>query len=409
MTGVQPQQSVTGQNAGYYQFNCISGLIWNDANNDGIYSSTSEFLFDLSNVTINLINVDTNQTVASVTTAKGTYQFCSLNPAHYVVQYVVDPTNFYFTVCNATFGQFPSLQSSVCSGDISNVVDLTGMTGMMINGVNAGLVSYSSIGGYVWNDQIPNGLQNIGEERVPGIQIDLISVANGSVVASTLSDGNGSYLFSMLKLGAYVIRSTVNASIWTYTVPDRDPQHQIDSHIDNFNRSTGVGTTSIISLPSGINMDNIDIGIFYWSSIGNLVWYDTLIQDGVHQGGEPGAANVTVLLLNGTNFQVIESTTTDANGNYLFDKLLPGVYLVEVQFDNSSVVCPQTTSSQNTVYSPTAKKHQQQQQHAATSSQKPSLMKPKILVTATPKQPTSSSTTPTTSSTNQTVSSLVDY
>ena len=59
---------------------------------------------------------------------------------------------------------------------------------------------------------------------------------------------------------------------------------------------------------------------------------------------------------------------------------------------------------------PTAKKHQQQQQQqAATSSQKPSLMKPKILVTATAKQPTSSSTTPTTSSTNQTVSSLVDY
>ena len=60
------------------------------------------------------------------------------------------------------------------------------------------------------------------------------------------------------------------------------------------------------------------------ASIGNFVWLD-LDRDGMQDAGEPGLAGVTVLLLS-PNGTVLQSTTTDANGQYLFSGLPAGSY-----------------------------------------------------------------------------------
>ncbi len=62
------------------------------------------------------------------------------------------------------------------------------------------------------------------------------------------------------------------------------------------------------------------------ASIGDKVWIDT-DKDGVQDAGENGLANVTVKLYNCNNV-LISTTTTNASGNYLFDKLNPGDYYV---------------------------------------------------------------------------------
>ncbi len=51
--------------------------------------------------------------------------------------------------------------------------------------------------------------------------------------------------------------------------------------------------------------------------IGNLVWEDS-DDDGIQDAGEPGIAGVIVELLDANN-AVIATTTTDANGNYIFN------------------------------------------------------------------------------------------
>ncbi len=71
--------------------------------------------------------------------------------------------------------------------------------------------------------------------------------------------------------------------------------------------------------------------------IGDRVWLD-VDGDGVQDLGEPGLANVTVQLFDpgpdgvpgGGNDVLIGTATTDANGNYLFDRLSPGDYFVAV-------------------------------------------------------------------------------
>lgn len=62
-------------------------------------------------------------------------------------------------------------------------------------------------------------------------------------------------------------------------------------------------------------------------SIGDRVWYDT-DRDGIQDGGENGILGVTVKLRNASN-TVIATTTTNANGNYLFSGLNAGTYSVE--------------------------------------------------------------------------------
>ncbi len=50
--------------------------------------------------------------------------------------------------------------------------------------------------------------------------------------------------------------------------------------------------------------------------------------NGIQDSGEAGIANVTVKLLNASN-TVVGTTTTDANGKYLFNNLIPGTYSVQ--------------------------------------------------------------------------------
>lgn len=62
------------------------------------------------------------------------------------------------------------------------------------------------------------------------------------------------------------------------------------------------------------------------AALGDYVWSD-LDSDGIQDANEQGVANVTVKLLNSSNV-VLATTTTDANGKYLFSNLPPGDYKV---------------------------------------------------------------------------------
>ena len=70
------------------------------------------------------------------------------------------------------------------------------------------------------------------------------------------------------------------------------------------------------------------------AAIGNRVWLDEN-SDGLQDEGEPGIPNVAVELWQDTDGDAIRdtlvaTTVTDAAGGYLFDKLAPGTYYVDV-------------------------------------------------------------------------------
>jgi hypothetical protein len=97
-------------------------------------------------------------------------------------------------------------------------------------------------------------------------------------------------------------------------------------------------------------------------SIGNLVWNDTN-NDGLNNNGELGVGNVTVRLFKAkfegetpTDFPdglAIQTTTTNSTtGKYLFQDLVPGAYIVEIDAPNGYISSIGINGSQTGIYEP---------------------------------------------------------
>jgi hypothetical protein len=101
---------------------------------------------------------------------------------------------------------------------------------------------------------------------------------------------------------------------------------------DNSDYNPLTGLTPPITLTSGENNPNIDAGFAPVLSIGNLLWLDA-DKDGRYDAGETPLDNV-VLVLKDLAGNVIATQTTNANGNYLFNDVPPGSYVVEIVASN---------------------------------------------------------------------------
>jgi hypothetical protein len=97
-------------------------------------------------------------------------------------------------------------------------------------------------------------------------------------------------------------------------------------------------------------------------SIGNLVWNDTN-NDGLYNNGELGVGNVTVRLFktkieggNPTNIPdgvAIQTTTTNSiTGKYLFQDLVPGAYIVEIDAPSGYISSIGVNGSPTGIYEP---------------------------------------------------------
>ena len=61
---------------------------------------------------------------------------------------------------------------------------------------------------------------------------------------------------------------------------------------------------------------------------GDLVWFD-VNANGIQDAGETGIGSVTVDLYRVGSASRIDTTQTNASGNYLFTNLIPGTYYVD--------------------------------------------------------------------------------
>ena len=69
-------------------------------------------------------------------------------------------------------------------------------------GWDAGLSRPASIGGLVWDDLDADGIQAPGEAGIGGMTVRLFN-GSGSEVRSTVTNGDGEYLFTGLTPGTY--------------------------------------------------------------------------------------------------------------------------------------------------------------------------------------------------------------
>jgi len=182
-----------------------------------------------------------------------------------------------------------------------------------------------SIGDKVWLDANENGIQDADESGVANVTVKLYS--GSSLLKTTVTNSTGMYLFSDLVAGSYQVEFVLPSG-YLFSQQDQGTDDSKDSDAD-----ITTGKTIIISLAAGQNDLKWDAGIYRdcKNSLGDFVWHDKNV-NGIQDAGEVGIEGVVVELLKGTS--VIQTSTTDAAGKYLFTNLANGTYSVRVAASN---------------------------------------------------------------------------
>lgn len=350
----------------------VGNRVWNDANNNGIQDAGE---VGIANVTVSIysngvdgIPGNTDDVLLGTTTTKsgGEYYFTSASGTDVTgIDYGVnlsantaynirigtadwtagassgtgDLSGYKLTKINITGNGFAdwSDNDAVGSSTTTPMITLTtGALGVVNHNLDFGFFVPASVGDKVWLDNgvgggtANDGLQNGTEPGVSGINVTLYD-STGAMIGATVTDAYGKYLFSDLAPGNYTVGFTLppNYTFTTQTNTADDGNTTgsgaTSSSINGSDVNVYTGKTYTIVLSAGENNLNIDAGLIYntpsvLNSIGDKVWFDT-DGDGTQDAGEPGVSGVTVVLYASDGTTVVAITTTDANGNYIFNNL----------------------------------------------------------------------------------------
>jgi SdrD B-like domain/PKD domain len=340
-------QNITNVDAGYCPTTLVLGnRVWNDVNNNGINDNE----LGIGNVTLNLYKDNDNNNIAdgasiatTITDGSGFYAFSGLAPGNYIVG-VVTPAGYVSSLIN---GGDPDNDinlddnGQITVGNETRGLAITLAGGTEPDGTNTNTntnITYDfgfyaaatgSIGDKVWFDANGNGIQDASETiGITGVTVQLKNSA-GVFIATTVTDANGNYLFSGLLAGNYSVLFPVSINGAVVTTANVGADDNIDS-----DASQATGETGTITLGAGQNITNVDAGYCPTTlALGDRVYYD-LNNNGVRDATETGIPSVVVNLYKDNNNDnipdgpSIASTTTDVNGNYRFDNLVPGNYIV---------------------------------------------------------------------------------
>ncbi|MFP4031440.1 MAG: SdrD B-like domain-containing protein [Desulfococcaceae bacterium] len=297
----------------------IGDLVWVDANDNGLPDPGE----GRAGVRLTLQDADGRVLAETVAGANGDYAFADLPPGDYRV-----------TVDSNTLppGVVPI---SDPDGGLDNLADVVNLSGDRLD-VDFGygpdlppeptpapppVDPTARLGDRVWEDMDGDGIQDEDEPGFPGVTVRLFDAAGTGVLAETVTDADGRYLFFGLTPGAYQVEFARPPG---YVFA---PQGQTGPGRDS-NPDPDTGRTNA-SLSPGAAVLDVDAGLIPTRRIvlGDFVWRDGN-GNGLPDPGE-GLGGVRVVLTDGAG-AVIAETVTDEAGGYRFPDLPPGDYGVRV-------------------------------------------------------------------------------
>jgi uncharacterized repeat protein (TIGR01451 family) len=283
----------------------IGDFVWADANGNGIQDPGE---IGIAGVTVTLKDLNGTTIDTTTTGPDGSYLFTDVAPGSYRVE-VTQPAGY-----NPTSG--PESQG----GNVSTVV--TVIAGSVVTNVDFGYdkTELYTISDTVWYDANRDGILDAGESGIGGVSVNLLD-SNGDVIATVVTNPDGTFTFSGVPNGSYTIQIADNggqlANLQPTTLAAVDGERPVV--VNNAN-------------VSGVNFGYAGLG-----PIGDTIWSDAN-GNGVQDPGEIGIAGVEVKLYydNGNGVYdpgidtLIATQTTDASGTYLFNDLPAGTFFVVV-------------------------------------------------------------------------------
>ena len=277
-------QLVSGQSGLNYDFGellpaSVSGYVYADANNNGVYDPGET---PIAGVKIALLDSSGGATGATtVTDSSGFYQFGNLMPGTYGVS-ETQPT-----------GYLDGLDAAgTVGGTAHNPGDL--IDGIPLAAGQAGLnydfgeLLPASVSGYVYVDANNNGVYDPGETPIAGVKVTLVNASGQSTGTTAVTDSSGFYEFDNLRPGTYGVAETQPAA-----------------YLDGLDAAGTLGGTAHnpgdlidgIPLAAGQSGLNYDFGELSPASVSGYVYVDAN-NNGVYDPGETPIAGVKAALVN---------------------------------------------------------------------------------------------------------------
>jgi protocatechuate 3,4-dioxygenase beta subunit len=383
----------------------LGGTIWEDTTEDGVLAGSTEPVVAGVPVELWAVNPATGEvlgdtpTAVTTTATDGTYLFDGLVPGDYIVRVPVDAMSASGPLAGMTSsvgnGVTPPDPDDSTDGDDNGVLTIdgwvqtspvsldygdepigepeTGSAGDASDNhtVDLGFVPAPpmAVGNRVWEDLNEDGIQDPDEDGIEDVVLELIDVATGEVVATTMTDENGFYLFGDLLPGTYVVQVAASNMVgqgelaahkssdaYDETDPDVDPSDDDDQGIE----SNGIVASAPFTLtptfepigetdcdcPDGAAVDmntnlTVDFGFYPAGvdvrptpeTISGAIFLDVASTGGFSTQSTPIEGVKLTITLAGTG-EVIGEVVTDENGFWSQIALVPGEY--EVRIDDSN-------------------------------------------------------------------------
>ncbi|MBW8011625.1 MAG: hypothetical protein FVQ83_10360, partial [Chloroflexi bacterium] len=278
----------------------ITVTLYEDSNNDGS--------IDGGDAIVDFTFTDSN----------GNYTFSNLPAGNYLVDVATNDAD----LPTDTYGNLYVLSTS------NDPHDVTLSAGEDYTDADFGFATGAILGDYIWEDTDRDGSQDLTESGIQNVTVWLYSDPNGDGDASDgvlldtqITDVDGLYEFTGLEADDYVvIVDTTDGDLPSSTVTSDPDETGLCSVCDGESAAT---------LTPGQTDRSKDFGFQAPGLIGDQVWIDT-DGDGVKDAGEPGIAYITVWLYDSTGSTLLQTTSTNSNGEYYFSNVSDATYQVWV-------------------------------------------------------------------------------
>eukprot|EP01132_Coremiostelium_polycephalum_P005726 gene5726-7122_t len=307
----------------------VGSYVWYDANVNSIREATER---GVANVTVQLIQ-DGRIIATAVTNQDGFYFIDDIPEGRYQVKFIT-PDGYKFSPQGGdskpdSTGLVTDINLTPTNPNLVQPNPNLGLDAKFLDPtINAGIYQPTfALGDFVWSDTNGNGRPDPGEVGLPGITVQLTKPGTSDML-STVTDTNGFYAFDRLTPGYYCVKFMIPTG---YTA---SPTGSV-----SVGNSTGqycftLDDTTAQPIPPGTPLTaqkgrfDIDQGMVPPSfAIGDFVFIDNN-RDGLYDSGsDTPAGNVTVTLFDASG-NTVQTTSTDRNGRYIFDRLNPGTYTV---------------------------------------------------------------------------------
>ncbi|HEX2866784.1 MAG TPA: SdrD B-like domain-containing protein [Ignavibacteriales bacterium] len=300
--------------AGMYQKvvnGTISGLLWHDMDNDGV-REPGNGESGINGIHV-ILKMPGNKEINAWSDENGLYTIPDVPPGkNYHLEFLQQSGYLIYS----------SIENNTDAGEeFDSDVDGTGKTadfeissGENKTFVDAGMLNYASLEGFIWNDLNSNGTQDSDEEGVQkNLTITIYKCGTTTDPIYTWNIGTGTFSMSDLLPGSYYLVFSVPAGDVLTSLPFNTTLNQS-------------GITDCITLKSGDNV-NAYAGLHLaptYGEIGGLVWNDEN-KDGYWDSDKENGIEGVEVVLQKTNMPDVK-TKTDVNGNFKFENILTGNY-----------------------------------------------------------------------------------